>query len=404
MLKADENEMLTRVGPGTPAGEWLRRYWHPIAISDKWEGIKTLWNCDEQFMFKGRAGTVAQFGKQLGTFNGKPTAVRILGEDLVLFRDGGGRPGLLGLRCPHRGASLEYGRVRPNGLACCYHGWNFDLTGKCVDMPAESPDSKVKDRVKHVAYPVKEMGGFIWAYMGPGEAPILPKLDVVAREDGVRAAENFGLWPCNYFQILENSPDITHTGILHGTGGERSDIWGREVPQPRWEEDEYGIICTQSRTGGYDRTSHILMPTANRLAQPWPGGKFKWPRHSALWRTPVDDTHTLVFSAVFTPYVDGKAPKLPEGVTFDITEQLHTHRLQDYQAIVSQGDIFNRMNEFIGGPDRGIVMLRKMIMRGIEAVQRGEDPIGVWRTAERDRMLDFTNIVGDTLMTKTVAV
>src|SRR5579884_3178293 len=182
MLTAQENERLTRVGPGTPAGEWLRRYWHPIAISDRWDGIKTLWKCDEPVTFKGRSGTVASFGAALGTFTGQPTPVRILGEDLVLFRDGSGRLGLLGLRCPHRAASLEYGRIRPEGIECCYHGWLFDVTGRCLAQPAEPPESTFKDKVKHTAYPVRELGGLIWAYLGPGDPPILPKLDVVARD------------------------------------------------------------------------------------------------------------------------------------------------------------------------------------------------------------------------------
>ena len=227
MLKASENAMITQVGPDTPGGQWLRRYWHPIAISDQWSGIKTLWKCDEQFQFKGRFGTVSEFGERVGTFNGNPTAVRALGEDLVLFRDDSGRLGLLGLHCPHRGTSLEFGRVRKDGIECCYHGWKFDVNGNCLAQPAEPTESKLKSKVCHKAYQVKEMGGLIWAYLGPGEAPVLPKVDVVAREDGIRAVENYGLWPANYFQLIENAPDATHTGILHaGKGGERSEILG----------------------------------------------------------------------------------------------------------------------------------------------------------------------------------
>lgn len=398
MLTNEENERITRVGPGTPAGEWLRRYWHPIAISDKWDGIKTLWQHDDQFMFRERFGTVAEFGDQLGTFKGKPTSVRILGEDLVLFRDGSGRLGLIGKHCPHRSASFEYGRIRPEGIECCYHGWLFDVRGKCLAQPTQPDDSTAKDKMQHVAYPVQELGGLVWAYMGPGEPPILPKLDVVAREDGVRAVENFGLWPANYFQILENSPDMIHTGILHaGTTGERSDIWGREIPQVSWQEDEYGILCLQRRTN-YDRYSHIVLPTTNRLPQPWPGGKFKWPRASAIWRTPVDDTHTLVFSVVFTPYKDGQPPELPEGMTFDITDQLHGHRQQDYEAIASQGAICNRANEHLSASDRGIALMRKMIREGIDAVQKGEDPKMVWRTPDKDVMIDFEHSVTDDLL------
>ena len=396
-MHAEENERLTRVGPGTPAGNWLRRYWHPIAISDQWKGIKTLWQHDDQFTFQGQTGSVAEFGERLGTFKGHPTPVRILGEDLVLFRDGSGRLGLIGRHCPHRGASFEYGRIRPDGIECCYHGWRFDVLGQCLLKPTEPTDSQTRESSRHVAYPVQELGGLIWAYMGPGEPPILPMLDVLAREDGVRAVENFGLWPGNYLQILENSPDIFHTGILHGgTGGERSDIWS-EIPQVSWNEDEYGIQCRQRRTN-YDRYSHIIFPTTNRLPQPWPGGKFKWPRGSAIFRTPVDDTHTLLFSAVFTPHKDGRPPDLPEGLTFDITEQLHVHRRQDYEAIISQGEIHVRSRENLSASDRGVVLLRRMIRDGINAVERGDDPKMVWRTPDKAAMLDFEATVTDDLL------
>ena len=403
MLKAEENEMLTRVERGTPGGEWLRSFWLPIAISDRWDGIKTLWQCQESFFFKGRTGTAEEFGGQLGTFTGKPTAVRILAEDLVLFRNGQGNLGLLGLHCPHRGASLEYGRVHETSLECCYHGWTFDMEGNCTHTPAEDPNSRLKDKVKHTAYEVKEMGGFIWAYMGAGEAPILPRLDVVAREDGIRAVENFALWPCNYFQILENSPDVTHTGILHGGsgGGERSDIW-YELPRVKWDEKELGIVASQIRTN-YVRTSYIMMPNINRLPQPWPGGKFKWPRYSAIFRTPVDNTHTLMFSAVFTPFVDGRPPELPEGITIDITDQLHVHRLQDYEACVSQGEIFDRTSEVLGASDGGVIMLRKMIMAGIQAVQEGRDPKGVMRGSEYEGILDLSHVVKDSLLEESAA-
>ena len=139
-----------------------------------------------------------------------------------MFRDGKEKLGLLGLHCPHRRASFEYGRIREDGIECCYHGWRFDVDGNCLAQPAE-PDVM---KFKHKAYRVREMGGLVWAYMGPGEAPVLPKIDVVAREDGVRAIENWGLWPCNYFQIVEQAGDAAHTAILHrGGGGERRDIW-----------------------------------------------------------------------------------------------------------------------------------------------------------------------------------
>ncbi len=400
MLSAAENRAITEVGPGTAGGDWLRRYWHPIAISDEWGGIKTLWQYDRQIFFKDEPGTVTSWGERLGTFTGRPTATRILGEDLVIFRDGSGRLGLVGLRCPHRGASMEFGKVRSDGLECFYHGWVFDIEGTCLHQPAEPEDSGFKHKVKHKAYPVQEMGGLIWAYMGPGEAPLLPKIDVAARQDGVRAVENFGLWTSNWFQICENSLDQLHTAILHGyKEGERSDIWGTEMPDCTWEQAWYGIRSIQERRKlGNHRVSSYVFPTLNRLAQPWPGAQYRWPRHSGIWRTPVDDTNTLIFSIVFTPNVDGKEPDLPPGLSYDITEVLHQHRVQDYDALVSQGPIFDRTREMLGASDKGVILFRKMTLEAIKAVQDGTDPVGVWRDPAMDKIIDLSDEVVDTYL------
>jgi 5,5'-dehydrodivanillate O-demethylase len=203
MLSAEENKRIAEVGPGTPAGNWLRRYWHPVAISDAWDGQRGQWDWDEPVLFDGKSGTSGSWGAKLGTFGGKPTPVRILGEDLVLFRDGSGNPGLIQRTCPHRGTSFEFGRIHEDGIQCCYHGWLFDVGGACLAMPAEPADSTFKEKVRITSYPVQEMGGLLWAYMGPGEAPVLPRFDVYAEDAGVRVVENFGLWPTNYFQICE---------------------------------------------------------------------------------------------------------------------------------------------------------------------------------------------------------
>lgn len=399
MLSVEENRMIAEVGPGTPAGEWLRRYWHPIAVSDRWDGIRTHWDYARPLTFNGEPGTAGSWADRLGNFTGKPTAVRILGEDLVLFRDGSGRAGLIARACPHRGTSMEFGRVEERGIACCYHGWLFDVGGACLAMPAEPADSSFKDKIRITAYPVEEMGGLIWAYMGPGEAPLLPRFDAYGREDGVRAVENFGLWPANWVQICENSVDQAHTGILHGGGGgERSDIWGSELPSTTWERMEFGIKATATRPGmNYTRASYYIMPTMNRLPQPWPGGKFKWPRFSAVWRTPVDDHHTLFFSVCFTPEVDGKLPDLPDGLNFHVGGQLTVHREQDFLAIVSQGPLFDRSTERLASSDEGVILFRKMVMEGIEAVARGEDPLGVRRDGDPDEVIDLEGHVMDGL-------
>ena len=156
MLSREENELLTRVGPGTPAGQMLRRYWWPVGFTE------------------------------LVTPKGEPTKVRLLGEDLVLFRDGSGRLGILGLHCSHRGTSLGFGRVEDAGIRCCYHGWLYDVSGKCLEQPAEPQDSTFQNRVQHPAYQAQEVGGFIFAYVGPKPAPLLPNYDLFLREDGER--------------------------------------------------------------------------------------------------------------------------------------------------------------------------------------------------------------------------
>ncbi|MEO6380115.1 MAG: Rieske 2Fe-2S domain-containing protein, partial [Caulobacteraceae bacterium] len=172
MLSEDQNVLLTRVGPGTPCGELMRRYWHPIY--------------PEALL---RENPVAK--------------VRILCEDLVLFRDRSGRLGLVQERCPHRGVSLSLGIPQQQGLRCCYHGWLFDTDGKCLETPLEPVNSRMKDHIRAKAYPVEEMGGLIWAYLGPAPAPLLPRWDLFERPGGFRQILAHKL-PCNWLQAMEN--------------------------------------------------------------------------------------------------------------------------------------------------------------------------------------------------------
>ena len=189
MLSSELNERLTRVGPETPAGELLRRYWMPIAPKAEVDELRI-----------------------------RP--VRLLGEDLVVFKDGLGRYGLLAERCSHRSASLCYGRIDNDGLRCPYHGWKYDVTGKCLDQPAEPPGSTYKDSIQHAAYPVQEAGGVLFGYLGPAPAPLLPRYDVLAREDWVRRVEVHPVLDCNWLQPMENAVDPAHLYWLHGyTGG-----------------------------------------------------------------------------------------------------------------------------------------------------------------------------------------
>ena len=399
MLSQADQELFARVGKGEACGEWLRSFWFPIAISDRWHGLRGQLQLDEPVTFDGQLGTPTSFGRRQGTFHGDPLRVRILGEDLVLFRDLGGELGLLGVNCPHRSSSLEYGRPRASGLACAYHGWTFDRDGRCVLMPGEPPESDFKTKVRQLAYPVREVGGLIWAYLGSGAPPILPKLDVIAREDGVRIVENFCLWPAHWLQIVENSVDQVHTGILHGEGSARADVWS-EIPDVDWKQDDDGIQTLQIR-GNYRRTNYLRLPTSILLNQPWPGGRFHWPRYSVIFRTPVDDLHTLLFHVTFVPNLNGEAPMLPDGMQFQACDLVQSLFLQDYRAVVSQGRPVDRTVERLGTTDRGVLMLRKMIKAGIAAVAAGRDPAGVSRDVRDDVILDSSQNVTDGLMSIT---
>src|SRR2546430_1002861 len=190
-LTAAQNDRFTRVGPGTPAGELLRRYWMPVAIA-------------------------AELTPE------SPTKfVRVLGEDLVLFLDKGGGVGLVADHCSHRGASLLYGRVEERGLACAYHGWLYDTQGNCLETPAEPAGSLFHLTVKQRAYPVRELYGLYWAYMGPAPAPILPRYDV-GEVGPVQTVQLSWRPDCNWLQVVENNLDQSHVFILHQQTGE----WG----------------------------------------------------------------------------------------------------------------------------------------------------------------------------------
>ena len=184
MLSAEQNELLTRVGRGTPMGDLMRRYWHPIAASCE---LDTKWT----------------------------KKVRLLGENLILFRDRSGRRGLIAEQCPHRRASFLHGIPTQDGIRCPYHGWEFSGEGKCLNQPNEANNQAFRDAVATTAYPVEEMGGLVWAYMGPLPAPLLPRWDGFVAEGGIRMMGRT-LLPVNWLQIMENSLDPIHTEWLHG--------------------------------------------------------------------------------------------------------------------------------------------------------------------------------------------
>src|SRR5438034_382498 len=245
-LTREENELLTRIGPGTPAGEVLRRYWHPIAVA-----------------------------QELSDEN--PTKfIRVLGEDLVLFKDKSGNVGLIQDHCPHRGASLLYGRVEERGIACAYHGWLYDTEGNCLETPAEPADSKLYLTVKHRSYPVQPYCGLYWAYMGPLPAPILPRFDLFEAYP-VKTVEEVPVIQCNWLQVVENSVDQIHAFILHQNVGSNME---KRAGDPTlnttrgqidqlvsldYEEAPFGISRREVRRNGYDLTNFVVFPTTLRI-------------------------------------------------------------------------------------------------------------------------------------------
>ena len=366
MLSKEENELLTRVGPGTPAGEMLRRYWWPVGFT-------------EHVREKGR-----------------PVRTRLLGEDLVLFRDGNGRLGLLGLHCSHRGTSLEFGRVDDRGIRCCYHGWLYDVSGRCLEQPAEPEGSTFKDRVQHPAYQAQEIGGFIFAYIGPEPAPLLPNYDLFLREDGEREV-GAGHDYCNWLQRAENSVDQTHLVALHASEYPHLAL---KRPVIGWERRDYGAKISMQVPGiSKPKFSHWIFPSHTRHTTARKGRK---PDHAIRFRVPMDDTNTMTFWLRFYPYgeEDRSKPFLLKTLGFENDQAGVYERVddgwwgvashdQDRVAQESQGPIYDRTKEHLGASDQGVIMLRTMIKESIDAVRHGKDPVWVLRDSAQNETIGF---------------
>ena len=364
MLSKEENELLTRVGPSTPAGEMLRRYWWPVAFSEE---VKT---------------------------KGAPVKITLLAEDFVLFRDGAENLGLVALHCSHRGTSLEFGRVEEMGIRCCYHGWLYDVRGNCLEQPAEAGDSTFKERIKHPAYHAEDAGGLIFAYIGPEPTPLLPKYDLLVRDDGCRVVgggEEF----CNWLQRAENSADGAHSIALHAAGYPNMAM---KRPTMKWEPTPFGIKETTWIEGvSKPRITHFLFPSHVRHSA---ARIDEQPRQVVRFRVPKDDYTTNTYYIDFYPHKDGKPTqpvplrvkgfrKSVPGVYDRVQDGWWNlpNREQDRVAQESQGVIADRTKEHLATSDQGILMLRKMIRDSIEAVQQGKDPIGVIRDEQRSDYL-----------------
>lgn len=357
MITQEENERLTQTGPGTPGGELLRRYWHPVAASVDLEAEAVL-------------------------------PVRVLGENLVLFRDGSGGVGLVQERCPHRSASLVYGIPDAGGLRCAYHGWCFNARGECTSMPYDdvSGATTFRDSIRIASYPVQELGGLVFAYLGPEPAPLLPRWDLLVAEDKVRQVQVTHL-PCNWLQCQENSLDPVHFEWLHA---QQSNYVARKAGLPpvmnparhlqvAFDLFEFGIMKRRLLEGEDPETSRdwnvghpILFP--NMLA----GGGLQI-------RVPEDDTHTLHFLYNLRDREPGEA--VQERVpAFDLPWEAEDGRLvvqrvvnQDFSAWIQQGPVAPRTLERLAKSDAGIAMFRRWLSENIAKVERGEDPGGLIR-------------------------
>lgn len=376
MLTAEENELLTRVGSGTPAGELLRRYWYPVAFAEDLS--------EEQ-----------------------PTRlIRLLGEDLVLFRDRSGRVGLLADRCSHRGASMLYGRVEERGIACAYHGWLYDTSGHCLECPAEPAGSLFHLTVKQTAYPVQKLAGLYWAYLGPEPAPVIPRYDILVRKDGRLTVQLRGQVDCNYLQAMENSVDPAHLQILHQETAAR----GRPITNTtRGMTDDvesftfyvtsYGIMKRRIYKDGRIDEHPLIFPNILRQG------------NGMEIRVPLDDTHTWIYEVRFTPTENGQlieedyepeiVPADPHKDPMGVSHPFTRHRMdrvdaQDYMAWETQGAIPDRAAERLATSDRGVLLLRQVLRENIERVQQGLDPLGVVRDPDHS-MID-TNLTGSLIV------
>ena len=371
MLSHEENDLLTRVGPGTPAGELLRRYWHVVAAAVELSDEKPK--------------------KKL----------RILGENLVLYRDRKGTYGLVAEKCSHRGVSLYYGFVEDDGIRCAYHGWKYDACGKCIDQPFESPAAGFKEKIQHPAYPVVKCAGLLFAYMGPPEKlPILPKWDLLVRQDGTRKIDVCETLRCNWLQAMENSVDPTHTYFLHSHtlklkgNPDHVPFHYRAVSKIDFELVTYPTwagIQKQRVFAGEDspvETPHPLI-FPNILFVPVRIG------YAMHFRTPIDDHNTQVFQFRFSPTKNGSIPAEPEDAPIEFVRttndggEFHMENFtsQDHMAWETQGPMADRANEHLGESDRGVIMFRKLLREQIQAVQNGQSPVGVNMDLNEDRII-----------------
>jgi len=389
MLTREMNELLTRVGPGTRLGDLFRRYWLPALLSE-----------------------------EAPEPDGAPVRVRLLGEDLIAFRDSTGKVGLVGAHCPHRGAPMFFGRNEECGLRCVYHGWKFDAAGNCVDMPSEPPDSIFKAKVNIDAYPTWEGGGAVWAYLGPrAETPPFPAYEWL-RAPATHQRISKTLEHANYLQALEGGIDTAHSSFVHNNNlADRSALKTIDThPVLEVERTAYGFRYAGVRTIGgdrrYVRAYHFLMPAMQMRAAllDRSGRPRKHPTVRGHVWVPVDDEWTMVYNWICSAdqaheitdefwerheksagrgrddYVEGTFRlrrnlandylidrAMQKARTFTGIQGLNT---QDFAVQEGMGPILDRTGEHLGSSDKAIVMARRLLRAAIDDLAEGRPPAG----------------------------
>ncbi len=363
MLTSEENEAFTQVGPGTPMGRLLRWYWQPIAAA-------------------------AQLHEN------PVRRVKVLGESLVLYRDRGGTYGLVADTCAHRRVNLVFGIPEEEGIRCPYHGWRYDETGQCREMPAEPADSTFPSRVKLTAYPVQELAGLVFAYLGPRPAPLLPRWDLLVAE-GVLRDIGLQVVPCNWLQMQENDLDPAHLQWLHGRFANyvlerlgRPDLSRQRLGQPNgrasitdrrdWQAYNQGIMNYDKTPEGLRQARPSIFPNMNSFSTEF------------MYRVPVDDTHTLHVIYTAYPQPPGEEQE-QDGVPYylippsvddqglPIWEELDSNGGQDTMTWIAQGGVVDRSRERLGESDKGVILFRDLLRRQLKIVEDGGEPMNVFR-------------------------
>ena len=385
---------LAHVGPGTPAGEWFRRYWLAVGTAAELRDI--------------------------------PQELKILGEELVLFRDLKGELGLLGLHCPHRGTSLEYGDVEESGIRCPYHGWLFDARGQCLEQPAEPEGSLFCRKVKHLSYPVREQGGLIFAYMGPEREnpPLLPNYFPLVDANGQRALESTRYYDYNWFNFIENGADPVHFSILHradpADGTWRSWFFNFEdIPPFDAVETGYGMKVVSRKPGPTSDTEYVdeksfALPSILQIGDT-EFTHFKRKREELkegshnehiMFVTPNDDERFTLFTVNYytgpdRSFFDKLAPSrelTPKEEKEDADPRKYAPfrgsvRREDIMCQTTQGLVGAR-KEHLGASDRGVILLRKLLLDAVNAVQEGRLPKGVLTQERAPEVIKIDSFTG----------